>query len=907
MSMSDHKKLTAEPTSFDAAVFKEALADAVAAERAGQAHGEISNVLRRAAPAARVGAMQYADCGDKIALQLSRSVDVMIQSLFQHIAPTKSDIAVCAVGGYGRRELAPFSDVDLLFLHGEDADAEIRQVLDFMLYPLWDSGLKIGHGVHTPKSAIAFAKEDMVARTAYLDIRFLTGSKDIFNTFKDDYDRLRKRTGTQFVAAKLKEQAERQHAAGETRYLVEPDIKEGKGGLRDVQTIRWIYGYVYGGVIGESPRIDKILGEKEVRDLVKAERFLWSIRAHLHDLRGRADECLAFDIQPGVAERLGYQDRRGMTAAERLMRHYFVTAVDTGRLTRILCARLEEESTKRLPHFPRLLPKKLHSDEAAGKPNLRIRNGRLDFDSPKRAASQPRDFFRLFRAFSKNPKIDFHPAALAVVAENAVSVTSEVRKDPSIAALFKGILESNENPVRTLRVMTETGLLGKYIPAFGEITGRIHYGLYRRYTLDEHVLRALDVLRQIRSGELADDHPVSTEIVASAENPYLITLAVFLHETIWTVKDKSTEECEKLVRRIARRLGFTKDEADLCAWGVANFNIMIRTAERRNLTEAQAIAQFAEYTGSRERLDLITVMSTCHLRVVGYYSWDEVIRRQLLELYSSACAWFEHGEEGLASKLTERAQLAREEARTRLADWSEDDRDAFLNRLTDDMLRCVDSDIIVRFAYLARAAERDEADAAVTVTPREGDLECIIYADDRPGLLADIAGAVAGAGLSVRSVQALTTADDRAFDIFAVQSTDGVPVDDPTVARRLHNTLLESAKAASKSPPNLKRRLGDRRTIFDIDPAVRIELDASKDATVVEAEGLDRPGLLYDMAAALSELGVSIASAHIATYGERAVDAFYLTDAKHQKITDPKSLNKIKQCLLEALDAGSNP
>ena len=905
--MTDRKKPPSGPARFNPSVFTEALAKAVASERAGQEHGAVSAVLRRAVPDARVGAIQYADRGDKIALQLSRSVDVMTQRLFDHAAASDTDIALCAIGGYGRCELAPFSDIDLLFLHNDRADSDIHQALNFMLYPLWDSGMKIGHGVHTPKSAVAFAKEDMVARTAYLDVRFLAGSRDTFNSFKDGYDKLRKRTRAQFVAAKLQEQAERQRAAGETRYLVEPDIKEGKGGLRDVQTIRWIYGYVYDGVIGESPKIDKILGEREVRDLVKAERFLWSVRAHLHDLRGRADERLAFDIQPDVAERLGYHDRRAMTPAERLMRHYFVTAVETGRLTRILCARLEEESTKRLPHFPRLLPKKLQTDEASGKPNVCIRNGRLDFESAKRATNRPTDFFRLFRAFSKNTKIDFHPAALAVVSENAVSVTSKIRKDPTIAALFKGILESNVNPVRTLRVMTETGLLGKYIPVFGEITGRIHYGLYRHYTLDEHVLRALDVLRQIRSGMLEDDHPVSTMIVKHAANPYLITLAVFLHESVWTVKDKSVEECERLVRRVTIRLGLSNDEASLCAWGVAHYSMMIRTAERRNLTDAQAIAQFAERVGSKERLDLIVVMSTCHLRVVGHHSWDDVIRRQLLELHSSACAWFEHGEEGLTAKLAKRAQLAREEARTRLADWSDDEKDAFLARLTDDMLSCVDAEIIVRFAYLARAAERDEADAAVTVTPREGDLECIIYADDRPGLLADIAGAVAGAGFSVRSVQALTTADDRAFDIFSVQSADGMPVDDPNVARRLHNALLESAKSPPESPPNLKRRLGDRRSIFEIEPAVRVELDASKDATVVEAEGLDRPGLLYEMAAALGELGVSIASAHIATYGERAVDAFYLTGPQRTKITDPKRLKKIEECLLNALHAGSRP
>ncbi len=894
-----------ERATFDHAAILAELADATADERAGRQTGAVGAVMRRAVVGARLDAMKHADRGDRIAARYARSIEALIRAVFAIAAPGDASIAICAVGGFGRGELAPFSDVDLLFLHSPGDDAALRPVLDAMLYPLWDSGLKVGHGVHTPKSALQFAREDVIARTAYLDMKFLCGAKPLYSKFDADFRKFRKRTTAQFVAAKLAEQGERQEAVGATRYLAEPDIKEGKGGLRDVQTIRWIYNYVYNGAIGDGAEIDKILGAANVRALVKAERFLWSVRVHLHDLRGRADEHLTFDIQPAVAERLGYADRKDMSAAERLMRHYFVTAVETGRLTRILCARLEEESTKRLPRLPALLPKKLQSDEAPGKPNVRIRGGRLDFESAARARKTPRDFFRYFRAFSKHPKIDFHPDALALIAEHATDVTSDVRKDPVVAALFKAILESNENPVRTLRVMTEIGLLGKYVPAFGDIVGRIQYGLYRQYTLDEELLRALSVYREIRLGRLAEEHPVSTRVVKEAPNPYVITLALFLHETAWTIKGKSPVECEKLIGRIVRRLGLDRDEAALASWGAANHLMLVRTAERRNLTEADTIARFAEAVGAVERLDLMVVLSTCHLRVVGRYSWDEVIRRQLTELYESSVAWFEGGETALQARLQSRAALARKEARARLADWSDAERDAFLAQLTNEMLRCVDSDIIVRFAYLARAAAEDRADAAVRVTPRDGDLECIIYADDRPGLLADIAGAVATQGLSVRSVQAMMTADGRAFDIFSVQSADDTPADDPLLARRLHEALLSAARATPKKKPDLKRRLGDRRQIFHVEPAVRMERDASRDAVVFEAEGLDRPGLLYDIASALGALDVSIASAHVATYGERAVDAFYLTDARGEKITDRQRLKKIEKALYAALGAGA--
>ena len=726
----------------------------------------------------------------------------------------------------------------------------------------------------------------------------------MFDEFLSHYERLRRGTKNKFVAAKLKEQDERQSRAGETRYLVEPNVKEGKGGLRDLQTIRWLYKYVYGGEIGESKSIDKILDASERRSLARVDRFLWSVRVQMHDLRGRADEQLTFDIQPEIAKRLEYAARSDMTAAERLMKHYFLNTVEVGRLTRVLCAKLEEERAKITPRLPKLLPKKLQSDEALGKPNLRIRGGRLDFLSAARARRQPRDYFRLFRGYSKMPQFDFHPDALAIISEHVPRVTSDVRQDPVVAKLFAGILMDGADPVRVLRVMTETGLLGKYIPAFGAIVGRIDYGLYRRYTIDEHVLRSIGMLCSIRAGAWKDEHPRSTKIVARANQPLTFFLAVLLHESIWSIKDRSTDNCEKLVERVTKRLGLDEEEAALASWAVAHHGVMIRTAERRNLTEAQAIATFAKFVGDRRRLDLMLVLAVCNLRIVGLHSWDEVTRRHLTELYDAAAAWFDEGEEALSQRLAARADIARSQVKTTLADWSDEEKENFLQRLNDAMLRSIDPDILVRLAHLAHAAEADSADAAVTVTPRDNGLEAIIYADDRSGLLADLAGAVAASALSVRSVQALTTQDGKALDVFIIQSIDGAELDTVNQARRLHGNLLAAARAAPERPPAFKRRFGDRRSIFSVAPRVRFDLEASEEASIIEAEGLDRPGLLHGLAAALSELGVSIASAHIATYGERAVDAFYLRDRAGRKITDPETIRLIEERLISVLSAG---
>ncbi len=884
----------------------EQIAAAMTAERAGQAHGATGKVLKHAFVELRRQTMRDVVRGDRIAARLSRGVDNIVRTLFlQSKEGIGKEIAVCAVGGYGRSELAPYSDIDLLFLHRPQAEQTLRDTLNRLLYPLWDSGVKLGYAAHTPTSALDFAKSDMVARTAYLDARFLCGAKDVYDEFHEGFDKLRRRSVPEFVAAKLEEQAERQAKFFETRYLVEPDVKEGKGGLRDLQTIRWIYRYAYGDILNDNATAEKIVGKAERQAIIKAKRFLWSVRAHLHELRGRADEKLTFDVQPEIARRLGYADRSNMTAAERLMKHYFVNAVEVGRLTRILCTRLEEERTMRLPRLPKLLPKALQTDEAPGRPNLRIKNGRLDFESPAKARRQPRDLFRLFRAFGKQPKIDFHPDALALVAGEVPGVTLEVRRDPTIAKLFAGILKASEDPARVLRIMTETGLLGKYIPAFGSIVGRIDYGLYRRFTLDEHVLRCVGLLAQIHRGEVEEDHPIATHIVRNADNPLLYYYGVLLHEARWSLKEPSVDACEKLVIRVTKRLGLTPDEAALAGWSAARHLMLVRTAERRNLTEAHAISAFAQSVGSRARLDLMLVLSVCHLRVVGLQSWDEMTRRRLSELYDATALWFEHGEAALEKKLADRAILVRREAESRLTGWNTAEKKAFLNRLDDSMMRSLDPDIIVRFATLARAAEKDAANSAVVVTPRDGDLEAIAYTDDRAGLLADLAGAVASTGMSLRTVQALTTSDGKAIDIFIIQSPDGIPVEDMEQARRLHEALLTAASAHPEKPPELRRRIGDRRAIFSVPPSVRIEAEASAEATVVEAEGLDRPGLLFELTQALAREGATITSAHISTYGERAVDAFYLQNHEGGKLNDRAALARIKKSLGAVLASGS--
>ncbi len=888
-----------------AGAVKARLDAAIEADRAGQSFGSVGAALKKALAEARRALIEQYSRGDIIVAKLSQIMDEALRAIVGEAAallPAKARIAVAATGGYGRGQLAPLSDIDLLILYSGLAEEALKPFVSAVIYPLYDAGLVVGQGVHTPASAVKLAEKEMTAMTAFLDARLIGGDEKLFKDFTSKYDLLRWRTKSKFVKIKRAEQEARHDRSNQSRYLSEPDLKEGKGGLRDIHVIGWIYRALYGRSLNDAPKRGAIFRPDDADSLKKAERFLLSVRVHLHELRGRADERLTFDIQPALAERLGYAARGGMTAAERMMKHYFVTTMEIGRLTRIFWARLEEENAKLLDRAPLPLPKSLQADEAGEKINLRLKNGRLDFASASAAAKNPVDLFRYFRAFAKKPDIDFHPDALDLISKNANAVTSEVRRNPVIAELFIASLMTAKDPIKLLRVMSESGLLGKYIPSFGAITGRVEFGLYRRYSLDEHVFQSIGVLAKIRNGDLAEEHPIATRILARREDHPVFFVAVLLHQAGWSLKEQSVDEAEALIGRVARRLRISDEDAATLAWCAARPFFMIDVAHRRNLGEAQAIREFAKAVKTADRLDLLLVLTVCHLRAVSATAWDEWTKKQIAELYFGAAAYLKGGEEALADWMSERAEKSRGEAESALEDWPKAERVAFMRRLSDETLAMIDPETFTRAAALARSAET----CGVAASIRDADVEAIVYADDRAGLLADLAGVVAGAGGNVRSVHAVTLDDGKIIDVFTLQPPEGFDGDAiADFVRRLHGALLDAARRKPAQPPSLGRRIGDKRALFNVPAKVRLDAGASQSALVVEAEGRDRPGLLYSLTSAFAELGLAIRSAHIATYGERAVDAFYVQTEEGGKIEDRRVQLEIERRLYAVLGDGA--
>ncbi len=855
---------------------------------------------------------EYPAHGEKIASILSDCIDDFGCGLLvageDAFPDMRGKIAIIATGGYGRGRLAPFSDIDLLFLYqGPSADAT-KPLLSFVLYGLWDAGLTVSQSVRTPIEAIKFAKTDVHAQTAFLDARFLAGNADLYADFFARYEKMRKKSAARFVAAKLNEREERHQTQQASRYALEPDLKEGKGALRDLDTLHWLDSYVFGaGEIEQRVRTGYLTYE-EAKIYGRIMRFLWSVRVHLHQLRGRADDILSFDVQPEIAKRLGYRDRGDTPAAERLMKHYFLHAREIGQLSGVVLAVLEQEGYKKPAEGNGKIKIVIPIDKAPGKANLTVKRGRLDFADHQIAEANTLDIFRLFRAAGRLSDVYIHPDAKKTITRHAGHYEEEIRLDPQISSLFANILTSSQNTEAVLREMTDTGILGQYLLSYGRVVGKVEYGLFRQYTVDEHVLKSVHILDQLRDRIDPDRHPRAQAIIARATNLLPFYLAVLVHETAIGMGKATIDQVQNRAQLSVRRFLDDPAEAKKIGYVAAHKSLMAKTAARRNVLDLKVISRFASKLGSQEYLDLLLVVTVCHLRVAGCNSWDDWVRDEVGLLYDVTTAWFDGGEEAIDRFIIERTKTQKQATQKALKNTPATQH---MDRLGPRFWTNGDVDMTCQLVHLIDQVDQaGVAGGAELRALKNGLIRVVAYSKDRPGLFSDIAGTVASLGGTVRAASAYPVADfeastGMACNVFVFQGAQGavlLPDSGADIVLEQFRVKFNQAVADPSSvQPQLRPRLGDRRKGFDIPSEIRIDLDASEVSTVIEAEGLDRPGLLYQLTKVLSDLGVSIQRASIATYGERAVDTFYLQDLPSHKITNKRRLEGIKRRLLSVL------
>jgi len=833
-------------------------------------------------------------------------LDQVIRTLHEftlaHVYPAlrHEHMAMVATGGYGRAEIAPHSDLDLMFLLHHGASKEINRAVEWMLYILWDLGLKVGHATRTIDDAIRLAKTDITISTSLLEARWLSGDHDLFVTFEKQFEKsVIKGSGPAFVKAKLDERDGRHARMGDSRYVLEPNIKDGKGGLRDLQTLFWIAKYLYrvkdlAGLVARG-----VLDKVDAKRFAKAERFLWTVRCHLHYLADRPDETLSFNVQADLAARMGYTDHAGTTGVERFMKHYFLVARDVGDLTRVICAVLEHQHAKKLritlPSF-NFRKKRI--------PGFRIDGGRLNVEGPDVFKEDPVNLLRLF-AEAEKFDLDIHPDTLRLVQRSLKLITHRVRIDGVANALFLGMLCHEKGPKRVLNRLSEAGVLGRFVPDFGRVTAQMQYDMYHVYTVDEHTIRAIDILSRIERGVLADDHPVSTKAIKDVQSRRVLYVAVLLHDIAKGRGGDHAVVGAEVATTLCPRFGLNAWETETVAWLVLHHLDMNRTAYKRDLDDPMTIRNFVDLVQSPERLRLLLILTVADTRAVGPTVWNGWKASLLRELYF---ATQEAMTGGLPTQRRDaRADQMRKQIVEKLSDWPLEDVNWFLAQGHANYFLSYDAETLTHHADIVRRVKNEATPFYLETCAVENiDItQVLIHTLDHPGVFASIAGAMALSGANIVDAKIATLGHGMALDTFWIQDGEGHAFIGIAKLKRLKNRIKEALTGKIRPERELekerKRSLPSRTRVFEVPPRVLVNNEASQSATVIEVNGRNRQGFLYDVTRALTHYGAQITSAHISTYGERVVDVFYVRDVFGLKIDSESKIKALRGQLLKAI------
>ncbi len=837
---------------------------------------------------------------------LRTAFDFTVSHVFPVNSATSGErLGVVAVGGYGRGEMAPYSDVDLLFLLPYKQTPWGEQVVEYLLYLLWDLGFKVGHATRNVDECVRLSKEDITIRTALLEARYICGDEDLYSNLKGRFTRdVVADTGPDYARQKLAERDDRHGRFGESRYLVEPNIKEGKGGLRDLHTLFWIAKYFYQvEKVSELVKLN-VLTANERRRFKKAEGFLWNVRCHLHYLTGRPEERLTFDVQTEIGRRLQYTDRASSQGVERFMKHYYLVAKEVGDLTRIFCASLEEQH-KRPSRFslPRFNLSRLRGVRRREIDGFVVEGGRVDLGQEDLFERDPPALIRLFRT-AQEQGVDIHPSALKQVTRNLKRIDGDLRTNKEANRLFLEILTSRDDPETSLRRLNEAGVFGRFIRDFGRVVAQMQHDMYHVYTVDEHTIRAIGMLASIEAGELEDDHPLSHEIIHKVLSRRVLYVAVMLHDI---AKGRGGDHAvlgAKVAQKLCPRLGLDPEETETVAWLVLHHLDMSRTAFKRDVQDPKTVADFSELVQDLERLRLLLVLTVADIRAVGPGRWNGWKGQLLRELYHRTEEALSGGMSGEGAKArVESAKLALTEE---LSDWTPLEVQEHLDRGYDSYWLGADTRVHARDARMMREADQAGADLKIDthVDQFQAITEVTVYTADHPGLFSRIAGAIAVAGLNVVHATIFTTTDGMALDTFWLQDSDGGAVTDKKRLDRMRRSIEDTLAGKVKIRQALADQAGlpSRTRVFKVASRVLVDNKASNVYTVIEVSGRDRRGLLHDITRALADLGLSVASARIATYGTRASDVFYVKDVFGLKVTHEGKLDAIKERLLKVFE-----
>ena len=833
-------------------------------------------------------------------------IDSMLRVVFKKIYHkifnnTDYIFSIIAVGGYGRGELAPCSDLDLLFLLpnnlkiNESKHAE--EVIQFILYILWDLGYSVGHSTRTIDDCIEKSKLDLTISTALLEKRFIVGNEDVFSLLNDKFTFFIKNTKTlKFVEAKLVESELRHKRFGGSRYVVEPNVKDGKGGLRDLHTLIWISKFAY-KVDSVSKLINMgALSKKEAASFAESQRFLLSVRCHLHYRAFREDDRLAMDAQLDLAKTMNFKNTITQKDVERFMKRYFLATKTVGSLTRIFCAAIETEFNK--PLRLSFLSFKKKEDVYP----FDIELGRLFVKNKEVLSENPVNIIKLFN-ISHNKNIDIHPKTLRYLTSLQRLINHEVRHDFDANKMFLDILTSDKDSTRTLRLMNESNILGKFIPEFQKIVGLMQFDMYHSYTVDEHTIFTISNLYSLKNGEFKNFAPLASKVILEISSKKCLFVAMLLHDIAKGRKGDHSENGSLIASVVCPRLGLSKEETKTVEWLILYHLLMSKTAFRYELGDARVIKSFVDKVKSVERLKLLLVLTVADIKGVGPEIWNDWKGSLITELYSKS---FDMLQKDNVNELIKTPKKSFENFLVENG-LTNSDAKQYCSYYYDNYWEIFNLSRIINHYEIFRNMYKDSKKFKVHLFD-ESKLkatELLVIAPDHHGLFSLISGLVSASGYDVVNAKIITRSDGYALDTFFIQNKNRQPIIEEHSKKKLLKVISQGLEGNFNVEKALNKRWEEIPARFRAIKAptrVIIDNNMSDEYSILEIKCKNAPGVLYRITKVITSLGLQINTANVSTYGDRVVDIFYIKDAFGSKIDNNKSMDKVKMSILKTLE-----
>jgi [protein-PII] uridylyltransferase len=828
----------------------------------------------------------------------ARYIDELMRALWSRFDWDNQRIALLAVGGYGRGELHPRSDIDLLILVDEGAEEHNAAIEQFVTL-LWDIKLDIGHAVRTVAECADAAQRDITICTALMETRLIAGSEALRGQMQATVSGDEIWPSAEFFRAKWEEQVARHAKYADTEYNLEPNVKGSPGGLRDIQTISWIALRHYGTSDPEALQGLGFLTEDELHILLRGREFLWRVRWALHMVTGRDEDRLLFDHQRELAGLFGYEDSDVRLAVEQFMQRYYRAALAISQLNEVL-----------MQHFDQVILRSDAPEEIIDlNPRFRIRNGYIETRDDTVFERTPSALLEIFLLCARDDRIEgVHPATIREVREHRELIDQEFRDDPRNRRLFMDILRSSHKLALQLRRMNRFGILGRYLPEFGRIVGQMQHDLFHIYTVDAHTLEVIKNMRRFLYPDAHERFPVTSRVAARLPRLELLYIAGLYHDIAKGRGGDHSELGAVDAREFCEKHGIGKQDTDMVVWLVENHLLMSGVAQRKDISDPEVISEFANSVGSQTYLDYLLALTVADINATNPTLWNAWRGSLLRQLYTETRRALQRGLDnqvgkGEAIAETKRRALERLEDRGFIAEeveglWAEAGEEYFLREQVDDIVWHTE----------AIAQHYDKSAPLVLAKPdinmRQGEAtQIFIHADNQDYLFSVVTAALEQLHLSVHDARLYNSVDGMAMDTFFVLDESGAPIaTDTQRMEHIVDYLTRTLTDRDRFPEVVQRRTPRQVRFFSMPTEATLYVDSVKHQSVLEVITPDRPGLLARIGRIFYEHGIRLQAAKITTLGERVEDVFFITDTDNKPLEDPALVEEIRSTICKELD-----